>query len=172
MKTILIALFVFLTSYCSSFSQLDSNNTSPIIYGTLIEVNTGNLTIKEVLQDGTSIDRVIAYNSDTEIAGCTLDSVQRGVITLAMLTNQDAIPPIAQLIKFDGCIAHVDVMSIILAKTNSTIEIRSTIESVFGPELLEIVFIKKRPDIMSNFKVKKNTRNYIPCALLLLPYMK
>ena len=102
MKTILIALFVFLTSYCSSFSQLDSNNTSPIIYGTLIEVNTGNLTIKEVLQDGTSIDRVIAYTSDTEIAGCTLDSVQRGVITLAMLTNQDAFPPIAQLIKFDG----------------------------------------------------------------------
>ena len=140
MKTILIALFVFLTSYCSSFSQLDSNNTSPIIYGTLIEVNTGNLTIKEVLQDGTSIDRVIAYNSDTEIAGCTLDSVQRGVITLAMLTNQDAIPPIAQLIKFDGCIAHVDVMSIILAKTNSTIETKSTTESLFGPAGTAITF--------------------------------
>ena len=140
MKTILIALFVFLTSYCSSFSQLDSNNTSPIIYGTLIEVNTGNLTIKEVLQDGTSIDRVIAYTSDTEIAGCTLDSVQRGVITLAMLTNQDAIPPIAQLIKFDGCIAHVDVMSIILAKTNSTIETRSATESVFGPKGTAITF--------------------------------
>ena len=140
MKTILIALFVFLTSYCSSFSQLDSNNTSPIIYGTLIEVNTGNLTIKEVLQDGTSIDRVIAYTSDTEIAGCTLDSVQRGVITLAMLTNQDAIPPIAQLIKFDGCIAHVDVMSIILAKTNSTIETKSTTESLFGPAGTEITF--------------------------------
>jgi hypothetical protein len=140
MKTILIALFVFLTSYCSSFSQLDSNNTSPIIYGTLIEVNTGNLTIKEVLQDGTSIDRVIAYNSDTEIAGCTLDSVQRGVITLAMLTNQDAFPPIAQLIKFDGCIAHVDVMSIILAKTNSTIETKSTTESLFGPAGTAITF--------------------------------
>ena len=140
MKTILIALFVFLTSYCSSFSQLDSNNTSPIIYGTLIEVNTGNLTIKEVLQDGTSIDRVIAYTSDTEIAGCTLDSVQRGVITLAMLTNQDAIPPIAQLIKFDGCIAHVDVMSIILAKTNSTIETKSTTESLFGPAGTAITF--------------------------------
>ena len=140
MKTILIALFVFLTSYCSSFSQLDSNNTSQIIYGTLIEVNTGNITIKEVLQDGTSIDRVIAYNSDTEIAGCTLDSVQRGVITLAMLTNQDAIPPIAQLIKFDGCIAHVDVMSIILAKTNSTIETRSATESVFGPKGTAITF--------------------------------
>ena len=140
MKTILIALFVFLTSYCSSFSQLDSNNTSQIIYGTLIEVNTGNLTIKEVLQDGTSIDRVIAYTSDTEIAGCTLDSVQRGVITLAMLTNQDAIPPIAQLIKFDGCIAHVDVMSIILAKTNSTIETRSATESVFGPKGTAITF--------------------------------
>ena len=140
MKTILIALFVFLTSYCSSFSQLDSNNTSQIIYGTLIEVNTGNITIKEVLQDGTSIDRVIAYTSDTEIAGCTLDSVQRGVITLAMLTNQDAIPPIAQLIKFDGCIAHVDVMSIILAKTNSTIETRSATESVFGPKGTAITF--------------------------------
>ena len=140
MKTILIALFVFLTSYCSSFSQLDSNNTSPIIYGTLIEVNTGNITIKEVLQDGTSIDRVIAYTSDTEIAGCTLDSVQRGVITLAMLTNQDAIPPIAQLIKFDGCIAHVDVMSIILAKTNSTIETKSTTESLFGPAGTAITF--------------------------------
>ena len=140
MKTILIALFVFLTSYCSSFSQLDSNNTSQIIYGTLIEVNTGNITIKEVLQDGTSIDRVIAYNSDTEIAGCTLDSVQRGVITLAMLTNQDAIPPIAQLIKFDGCIAHVDVMSIILAKTNSTIETKSTTESLFGPAGTAITF--------------------------------
>ena len=73
---------------------------------------------------------------------------------------------------FDGCITQIDVMSIILAKTNSTIEIRSTIESVFGPELLEIVFLKKRPDIMSDFKVKKNTRNYIPCALLLLSYMK
>ena len=140
MKTILIALFVFLTSYCSSFSQLDSNNTSQIIYGTLIEVNTGNITIKEVLQDGTSIDRVIAYTSDTEIAGCTLDSVQRGVITLAMLTNQDAIPPIAQLIKFDGCIAHVDVMSIILAKTNSTIETSSATESVFGPKGTAITF--------------------------------
>ena len=140
MKTILIALFVFLTSYCSSFSQLDSNNTSQIIYGTLIEVNTGNITIKEVLQDGTSIDRVIAYTSDTEIAGCTLDSVQRGVITLAMLTNQDAFPPIAQLIKFDGCIAHVDVMSIILAKTNSTIETKSTTESLFGPAGTEITF--------------------------------
>ena len=140
MKTILIALFVFLTSYCSSFSQLDSNNTSPIIYGTLIEVNTGNITIKEVLQDGTSIDRVIAYNSDTEIAGCTLDSVQRGVITLAMLTNQDAFPPIAQLIKFDGCIAHVDVMSIILAKTNSTIETKSTTESLFGSAGTAITF--------------------------------
>ena len=140
MKTILIALFVFLTSYCSSFSQLDSNNTSQIIYGTLIEVNTGNITIKEVLQDGTSIDRVIAYTSDTEIAGCTLDSVQRGVITLAMLTNQDAIPPIAQLIKFDGCIAHVDVMSIILAKTNSTIETKSTTESLFGPAGTAITF--------------------------------
>lgn len=140
MKTILIALFVFLTSYCSSFSQLDSNNTSPIIYGTLIEVNTGNIIIKEVLQDGTSIDRVIAYNSDTEIAGCTLDSVQRGVITLAMLTNQDAFPPIAQLIKFDGCIAHVDVMSIILAKTNSTIETKSTTESLFGSAGTAITF--------------------------------
>ena len=140
MKTILIALFVFLTSYCSSFSQLDSNNTSPIIYGTLIEVNTGNITIKEVLQDGTSIDRVIAYTSDTEIAGCTLDSVQRGVITLAMLTNQDAFPPIAQLIKFDGCISHIDVMSIILAKTNSTIETKSTTESLFGPAGTEITF--------------------------------
>ena len=140
MKTILIALFVFLTSYCSSFSQLDSNNKSPFIYGTLIEVNTGNITIKEVLQDGTSIDRVIAYNSDTEIAGCTLDSVQRGVITLAMLTNQDSFPPIAQLIKFDGCISHIDVMSIILAKTNSTIETRSATESVFGPEGTSITF--------------------------------
>lgn len=140
MKTILIALFVFLTSHCSSFSQLDSNNTSPIIYGTLIEVNTGNLTIKEVLQDGTSIDRVLAYNSDTEISGCSLDSVQRGVITLAMLTNQDAFPPIAQLIKFDGCVSHIDVMSIILAKTNSTIETKSATESVFGPEGTAITF--------------------------------
>jgi hypothetical protein len=140
MKSFFLSLFLFLVTYGVSFSQLDTNNTSPILYGSLVEVNSGRIIIKEVLQDGTSKDRIIAYNADTEITGCTLDSVQRGVFTLAMLTNQDAFPPIAQLIKFDGCMSHIDIMSIILAKTNTSIETRSTIESVFGPEGTSITF--------------------------------
>lgn len=133
MKTLFLALFCLFTTSFAAFAQLDTNIRGPIVYGTLVEVKSGIITIKEVLQDGTSIDREIAYNTDTEIAGCSIDSVQRGVLTLAMLENLDVFPPIAQLIKFDGCIVHNDVTAIILAKSNSSIETRSTIESVYGP---------------------------------------
>jgi hypothetical protein len=133
MKTLFLALFCFVITSFSTFAQLDTNNRGPIVYGTLVEAKFGIITIKEVLQDGTSIDREIAYNNDTEIAGCSIDSVQRGVITLAMLENLDVFPPFAQLIKFDGCIAHIDVMSVILAKSNTSIETRSTTESIYGP---------------------------------------
>lgn len=133
MKTLFLALFCFVTTSFSTFAQLDTNNRGPIVYGTLVEVKSGIITIKEVLQDGTSIDREIAYNTDTEIAGCSVDSVQRGVLTLAMLENLDVFPPIAQLIKFDGCIVHNDVTAIILYKSNSSIETSSTTESVYGP---------------------------------------
>jgi len=133
MKTLFLALFCLFTTSFATFAQLDTNNRGPIVYGTLVEAKFGIITIKEVLQDGTSIDREIAYNTDTEIAGCSIDSVQRGVITLAMLENLDVFPPFAQLIKFDGCIAHIDVMSVILAKSNSSIETKSTTESIYGP---------------------------------------
>jgi hypothetical protein len=140
MKTLFLALFCLLTTSFATFAQLDTNNTGPFVYGTLVEAKFGIITIKEVLQDGTSIDREIAYNTDTEIVGCSIDSVQRGVLTLAWLENLDVFPPFAQLIKFDGCIAHVDVMSVILAKTNSTIETKSTTESIFGPVGTAITF--------------------------------
>jgi len=133
MKTLFLALFCLLTTSFATFAQLDTNNRGPFVYGTLVEAKFGIITIKEVLQDGTSIDREIAYNTDTEIVGCSIDSVQRGVLTLAWLENLDVFPPFAQLIKFDGCIAHIDVMSVILAKSNSSIETRSTTESIYGP---------------------------------------
>jgi hypothetical protein len=133
MKTLFLALFCLLTTSFATFAQLDTNNRGPFVYGTLVEAKFGIITIKEVLQDGTSIDREIAYNTDTEIVGCSIDSVQRGVLTLAWLENLDVFPPFAQLIKFDGCIDHIDVMSVILAKSNSSIETRSTTESIYGP---------------------------------------
>lgn len=140
MKALFLALFCLFTTTFTTFAQLDTNNRGPIVYGTLVETKPGIITIKETLPDGTSADREVAYNSDTEIAGCSIDSVQRGVFTLAMLNNLDVFPPLAQLIKFDGCIAHVDVMSVILAKTNTNIETKSLIESLFGPVGTAITF--------------------------------
>ena len=140
MKALFLALFCLFTTTFTTFAQLDTNNRGPIVYGTLVDTKPGSITIKETLPDGTFADREVAYNTDTEIAGCTIDSVQRGVVTLAMLNNLDVFPPFAQLIKFDGCIAHVDVMSVILAKTNSTIETKSTTESLFGPAGTAITF--------------------------------
>jgi hypothetical protein len=140
MKSLFLALFCLFTTTFTTFAQLDSNNRGPIVYGTLVDTKPGIITIKETLPDGTFADREVAYNTDTEIAGCTIDSVQKGVFTLAMLNNLDVFPPLAELIKFDGCIAHVDVMSVILAKTNSTIETKSLIESLFGPVGTAITF--------------------------------
>ncbi|MFZ9978312.1 MAG: hypothetical protein ACO3GR_09490, partial [Candidatus Kapaibacteriota bacterium] len=140
MKSLILSLFCLFATIFTTFAQLDSNNRGPIVYGTLIDTKPGIITIKETLPDGTFADREVAYNTDTEIAGCTIDSVQRGVLTLAMLNDLDVFPPFAQLIKFDGCIAHVDVMSVILAKTNTTIETKSTTESIFGPSGTAITF--------------------------------
>jgi len=140
MKALLLALFCLFTTSFTTYAQLDTNNRGPIVYGTLVDTKPGIITIKETLPDGTFADREVAYNTDTEIAGCTIDSVQRGVLTLAMLNDLDVFPPFAQLIKFDGCIAHVDVMSVILAKTNTTIETKSTTESIFGPSGTAITF--------------------------------
>lgn len=141
MKSLILSLFCLFATIFTTFAQLDSNNRGPIVYGTLVDTKPGIITIKETLPDGTFADREVAYNTDTEIAGCTIDSVQRGVLTLAMLNDLDVFPPFAQLIKFDGCIAHVDVMSVILAKTNTTIETKSTTESIFGPSGTAITFI-------------------------------
>ena len=141
MKALFLALFCLFTTTFSTFAQLDTNNRGPIVYGTLVETKPGIITIKETLPDGTFADREVAYDTDTEIAGCTIDSVQRGVLTLAMLNNLDVFPPLAQLIKFDGCIAHIDVMSVILAKTDSTIETKSILYgSIFGPIGTSITF--------------------------------
>ncbi len=140
MKSLVLALFCLFTTTFTTFAQLDTNNRGPIVYGTLVDTKPGIITIKETLPDGTFADREVAYNSDTEIAGCTIDSVQKGVFTLAMLNDLDVFPPLAQLIKFDGCIAHVDVMSVILAKTNTTIETKSVVESLFGPVGTAVTF--------------------------------
>ena len=140
MKTLILALFCLFTTIFTTFAQLDTNNRGPIVYGTLAEAKPGIITIKEVSADGTSTLRDIAYDADTEIGGCTIDSVQRGVYALAMLRDLDVFPPLAEFIKFDGCIAHVDVMSVILAKTNSTIETKSTNVSIFGPAGTAITF--------------------------------
>lgn len=140
MKSLILALFCLFTTIFTTFAQLDTNNRGPIVYGTLVDSKPGIITIKETLPDGTFADREVAYASDTEITGCTIDSVQRGVYALAMLRDLDVFPPLAQLIKFDGCIAHVDVMSVILAKTNSTIETKSTNASLFGPAGTAITF--------------------------------
>ncbi|MFN4990221.1 MAG: hypothetical protein ACK5F4_09265, partial [Ignavibacteria bacterium] len=140
MKSLFLALFCLFNSIFTTFAQLDTNNRGPIVYGTLVDTKPGIITIKETLPDGTFADREVAYNTDTEIAGCTIDSVQRGVLTLAMLNDLDVFPPFAQLIKFDGCIAHVDVMSVILAKTSTTIETKSTTASIFGPSGTAITF--------------------------------
>lgn len=140
MKILFLTLFYLCTTSFATFAQLDTNNRGPIVYGTLVETKPGSITIKETLPDGTFIDREIAYNTTTEIAGCVIDSVKKGVMTFAMLNNLDVFPPLAQLIKFYGCIAYVDVMSVVLAKTNSTIEIKSTSESKFGPAGTTITF--------------------------------
>ena len=140
MKTIFLSLIFVLTSWLTAYGQLDTNNSGPIVYGTLTAAKPGILTIQEALPDGTTIERDIAYNADTEFTGCAIDSVQRGVITLAMLKDLNVFPPLAEFIKFDGCIAHVDVMSVILAKTNSTIETKSTNISMYGPSGTTIVF--------------------------------
>ena len=140
MKALFLALFCLFTTTFTTFAQLDTNNRGPIVYGTLVDIKPGIITIKETLPDGTFADREVAYNTDTEIAGCTIDSVKRGVLTLAMLNNLDVFPPLAQIIKFYGCIAYVDVMSVVLAKTNSTIETKSTSESIFGPAGTTITF--------------------------------
>ena len=140
MKILFLTLFYLFTASFATFAQLDTNNRGPIVYGTLVDIKPGIITIKETLPDGTFADREVAYNTDTEIAGCTIDSVKRGVLTLAMLNNLDVFPPLAQIIKFYGCIAYVDVMSVVLAKTNSTIETKSTSESIFGPAGTTITF--------------------------------
>ncbi len=130
LKHFLLLVLAALTFTTNMSAQRDT--TLPQIYGKLLAVSPTQITVEEYENDSAVRTREISIVQQTLIDGCTLDSVQLGVNTLVVLSPLKIYPPQAEIVKFDGCVSHIDAMANITAIFNDAIEVTTTAPSVFG----------------------------------------
>jgi len=130
-RTILLSI-LFATTFLSAMAQRDTTALGLTLYGKLLQVSPTLLTIEEYENDSAVRVQEVSIITETLIDGCTLDSVQLGVNTLVVLSPTRIYPPQAEIVKFDGCIAHVDVMAVVNSITATALEVTTTSSSVYG----------------------------------------
>jgi hypothetical protein len=130
-RTILLSILVA-TTFLSAMAQRDTTALGLTLYGKLLQVSPTLLTIEEYENDSAVRVQEVSIITETLIDGCTLDSVQLGVNTLVVLSPTRIYPPQAEIVKFDGCIAHVDVMAVVNSITATALEVTTTSSSVYG----------------------------------------
>ena len=132
MKRIFLLVLSALAIATGTSAQRDTTAPELMIYGKLLAVSPSLITIEEYDNDSAISTRDISIVQQTQIGGCTLDSVQLGVNTLVMLSPTKIYPPQAELVKFDGCVAHIDVMATIIGISNNALEVTTTSPSALG----------------------------------------
>lgn len=138
MKHFLLLVLAALTFTTNMSGQRDT--TLLQIYGKLLAVSPTRITVEEYENDSAVSTRDISIVQQTLIDGCTLDSVQLGVNTLVLLSPVKTYPPQAEIVKFDGCVAHVDATAAVTAILNNAVEVTTTAPSPFGQIGTKIVF--------------------------------
>jgi len=113
-------------------AQRDTTAPGITVYGKLLAVSPMRITVEEYDNDSAVSTRDISIVQQTLIDGCSLDSVQVGVTTLVVLSPLMIYPPQAEIVKFDGCVPHIDVMATITGISNSRVDVETTAPSEFG----------------------------------------
>ena len=132
MKRIFLLVLSALAIATGVSAQRDTTAPEFTIFGKLLAVSPTMLTIEEYANDSAVSTRDVSIVQQTLINGCTIDSVQIGVNTLVFLSPAKIYPPQAEIVNFDGCVAHIDVMAAITAITGESIEVSTTSPSSFG----------------------------------------
>lgn len=132
MKRVFLLSVLVATTFLSAMAQRDTTTLGLTVYGKLLQVSPTLLTIETYENDSAVRVQEVSVTPRTAIGGCTLDSVQIGVSTLVVLSPAKIYPPQAEIIKFDGCIAHVDVMAVVNTISATALEVTTTSPSVYG----------------------------------------
>lgn len=140
MKRILLLVLSALVFTIGALAQRDTNAPELTIYGKLLAVSPSLITIEEYVNDSAMSTRDVSIVQQTQIGGCTLDSVQIGVNTIVLLSPVKTNPPQAEFVKFEGCTAFIDINAQIVAITQNTIEVTTVMDSPFGPIGTNIVY--------------------------------
>lgn len=132
MKRLILFVLLLVALLAGVNAQRDTTTLGLTVYGKLLAVSPTRITIEEYDNDSAVNTRDISIVQQTQVDGCTIDSVQIGVTTLVLLSPLKIYPPRAEIVKFDGCEAHIDVMANITAISNNAVEVTTTSRSVFG----------------------------------------
>lgn len=132
MNRILLLALLAMIVVTNGMAQRDTTAPGQTLYGKLLLASPTRIEVQEELNDGTTSIREVSIVQETVVDGCTLDSVELGVTTLVLLSPAKMYPPQAQLVKFDGCVAHVDVMATVTAISNNAVDVTTTSPSDFG----------------------------------------
>ena len=142
MRMLRIAPFIMTILLCvvNVVAQRDTTTPDMTVYGTLVRATATQIDIQELLADGTTRIQEISIVDETQIGGCSLDSVQVGVQALAVLSPLRIYPPRAELVKFDGCTPHIDVQGVVTSVTMSELELVTSQASAFGSQGTTVSF--------------------------------
>ncbi len=132
-----LSVLALIVTTLGASAQFDTTNTELLVWGKLISSSSSQVVVDATRPDGSTGQMAISVVAETQISGCTLDSVVAGTYTLVMLNPQSS-SPLADLIKFEGCAPMIGVMARVTSRNGSVLEVQSTQQSELGASGLSI----------------------------------
>ena len=132
-----LSVLALIVTTLGASAQFDTTNTELLVWGKLISSSSSQVVVDATRPDGSTGQMAISVVAETQISGCTLDSVVAGTYTLVMLNPQSS-SPLADLIKFEGCAPLIGVMARVTGLNGSVLDVQSTQQSELGASGLAI----------------------------------